>query len=197
MRSSLLFVALLTSSTVYAQAKPVARPAGPSPAQIEAMEKAQAPGPIHQWLKSRLAGSWTMQIKVYTGPGEPQLATGTAEVKAIHGDRFLAEEFTTNIMGKPMTGTVTFGYDNMRKRVTSNEIDSRGTTMTMLSGTLDEATHTVTLTGPIWSMVANREVAGRLVLRAESDKKHTIELYSTGADGKEQKRMEQVYTRTP
>ncbi len=197
MRASTLLLGLLVAPSVFAQTKPAAKPGGAMQAQMEALEKAQLPGTIHQWLKAKLAGSWTMQGKIYMGPGEPQLATGSAEGKAIHGDRFLVEEFTSTSMGKPMTGTIWFGYDNNRKRVTSAEIDSRGTSMTALSGTLDEATNTLTLTGPMWSHMLNREVSGRLVLHAESDKKHTVELYSTGPDGKEQKRMEQVYTRKP
>ena len=197
MRTPFLIAALLASSTALADAKTAAKPAVPTPAQLAEMEKVQAPGAMHQWLKSNLAGSWTIQAKIFMGPGETQAATGSAEIKATHGDRFIAEEFTTTMMGKPMTGTVTYGYENVRKRFTSTEIDSRGTTTTTLVGTLDEATKTVTFTGPIWSAMSNREVTGRLVLRAENEKKHTIELYSTGPDGKEQKRMEQVYTRKP
>jgi len=98
-------------------------------------------------------------------------------------------------MGKPVTGTIWYGYDNGRKKFISAEIDSGGSGMTSISGTQDEATKVVTMTGNTWGMAMNREVAMRLVLKADSDKKHTIEIYGTGPDGKEAKKVEIVYTR--
>jgi hypothetical protein len=197
---SVLFV-LLFAAPVHAQGKPAGKDApakdGAKGASAEA-DKSLQPGPVHQWLKTSLVGSWTIAGKSFLGPDKTAQSSGTADVKAILGDRFFVEEFTNNVpnMGT-MHGSIWFGYDNMRKHATAAEIDDRGTTLTVLTGNLDEAKKTLTFTGPMWSNMSNREVAGRLVVRVESDKKHTIELYSAGPDGKEQKRFENVYTRKP
>jgi hypothetical protein len=188
MRHCLIAAALLACTTARADDAKMKQ-------QMEAVEKAHAPGPQHAWLKANLAGTWTAQGKAFAPSGEVMASTGTAEVKAIHGDRFLVEEFTQMRMGKPVTGTIYYGYDNMRKKFTSAEIDSAGTGMTTISGTQDEATKTVTMTGMTWSMMLNKEVAMRLVLKVESEKKHTVEIFGTGPDGKEAKRLEVVYTR--
>ena len=193
-----VFASVLLASSAHADPKPAA---GKSPDDaklkqtMEAAEKAHAPGPQHAWLKTNLAGSWTVQSKAFGPNGEVMPSTGTSEVKATHGGRFLVEEFTQTRMGKPMSGTIWWGYDNMRKKFTSAEIDSVGTGMTTLSGTLDDASKTLTLTGLTWSMSLNKEVPMRLVVHVESDKKHAIELFGTGADGKEVKRLELSYTR--
>jgi hypothetical protein len=195
MRHFLLAAALLTANHAYAD-KPVAKPDDAKMKQMmEAAEKAHAPGPQHAWLKTNLAGSWTAQSKAFGPNGQVIESTGTAEVKPIHGDRFMEEQFTQMRMGKPVTGTIFYGYDNMRKKFTSAEIDSAGTGMTTISGTMDDATKTLTMTGLTWSMMLNKEVPMRLTLKVDSDKKHTIEIFGAGPDGKEMKRLEIVYTR--
>jgi hypothetical protein len=193
---SILVTSLLVCSLAHADAKPAGKPDDAKMKQMmEAAEKAHAPGPQHQWLKTNLAGSWTIESKSFGPNGETMTASGTAEAKAVHGDRFIAEEFSQMRMGKPMTGSLWFGYDNMRKKFTGAESDSVGTGMTFLSGDLDNAKKTLTLTGMTWSMMLNKEVQMRVVMKVESDKKHTIEIFSPGPDGKEAKRVEIAYTR--
>jgi hypothetical protein len=159
------------------------------------LEKANAPTTQHQWLKTNLAGSWVTSTKLIMGPGEPKVVAGTAEVKPTHGDRFLVEEATGTMNGKPATRTVWFGYETGRKRFAVSEIDSAGVTISSMSGQLDDATKTLTFTGQIWSQHAGHDVPARLVLKVESDKKHTVEMFSPGPDGKETRRFESVYTR--
>jgi hypothetical protein len=162
--------------------------------KIEAMEKAEAPGPMHQWLKTNLAGSWTTETHIFMGP-KPMVSTGSAEIKPIHGDRFLVEELSGSRMGKPMSLTAWYGYDKRKNTFVAAEIDSAGTGLTSLTGSLDEKTNTLTLTGNSWSHMLNKEVPIRLVIKADSDKKFVLELYSPGPDGKEAKRIETVHTR--
>jgi hypothetical protein len=194
----LALASFLLASSAHADSKPAAG-AGPDQAKMkqmmEAAEKAHAPGPQHAWLKTNLAGTWTVQSKAFGPDGAVMPSSGSSEVKPTHGGRFLVEEFTQSRMGMPMTGTISWGYDNMRKKFTSAEIDSVGTGMTTLTGALDEASKTLTLTGLTWSMMLNKEVPMRLVLHVDSDKKHTVEIFGTGADGKEVKRLELSYAR--
>src|SRR5437867_234224 len=45
----------------------------------QAMEAASRPGPMHEWLKTNLAGSWTTEAKTWMTPGkEPVTGSGTA-----------------------------------------------------------------------------------------------------------------------
>jgi hypothetical protein len=154
-----------------------------------------APGPEHQWLRSSLAGSWSTHAKGLGPHGEAMESTGTAEIKSAHGDRFLVEEFANTRAGKPMSGTIWWGYDGARKKFTTAEIDSTGTSITALTGVLDDATKTITLTGNGFSHVLNREAPMRIVVHVESDKKHTVQIFGAGPDGKEVRRVEIAYER--
>jgi hypothetical protein len=151
--------------------------------------------PQHQWLKKHIAGSWSIRNVVYPEHGDSLTTSGTSEVKAAYGDRFLIEEFSVARKGGPMRGTIWWGYDDLRKKFTSAEIDSAGTGLTAVSGLFDAPTNTLTLSGTVWSAPLNRETPLRLVVHIDGDDKHTIEIYGADASGGEVKRQEVVYTR--
>jgi hypothetical protein len=157
--------------------------------------RANEASPQHQWLKTHIAGNWTVQNKVYPPHGDPITTAGTSEVKAVYGDRFLIEEFSVARKGGPMRGTIWWGYDDLRKKFTSAEIDSASTNLTTVSGVFDEPSNTLTLTGIVWSAALNREAPLRVVVHVDSDDKHTVEIYGAGATGEEVKRQDIVYTR--
>src|SRR5690349_1938005 len=62
-------------------------------AMMAAMEKFATPGENHKRL-TQLAGSWNATIKSWFGPGQPKESTGTSEVKAILGDRYIMEDYS-------------------------------------------------------------------------------------------------------
>jgi len=68
-----------------------------------------------------------------------------------------------------------------------------GTTIIFTEGTWDEKTKTMTMTGEENSPMGKHAI--KFVTKFESDKKHTMEMFAPGMDGKEMKMMEIVYTK--
>src|SRR5918996_2296289 len=90
----------LTVSAAMAKDKKAEKQMDPQ-AMMEAYEKLATPGEPHKQLAS-LAGSWTTKTKEWMEPGKPPTeATGSAEMKTVLDGRFLQQEFSGDMMGKP------------------------------------------------------------------------------------------------
>lgn len=163
-------------------------------AMMVAMEKAGTPGEHHKVLARRV-GKWDVVVKSWMAPGQPPMETkGTAEVKAILGDRFVQTTFAGSFMDKPFNGIGVTGYDNVKKKVIGTWIDNMSTSMMRSEGTFDAATKTTTSTSISMDPATGKECKGRTVEKWESDNK-IVEEFFQKQRGKESKAMEIVYTR--
>ncbi len=194
------FVAVVGfSSAVNAAEKKKPEPAktqgAPDQAAMQAAwEKAATPGETHKKLIAMTAGTWTTENTMWMDPKKPPMkSTGTSENKAVLGDRFIEEHYTGTFMGKPFQGEGLTGFDNTTQKLQSVWVDTMGTTMIYTEGTWDEKTKTMTMTGEENSPMGKHTI--KFVTKFESDKKHTMEMFAPGADGKEMKMMEIVYTK--
>jgi hypothetical protein len=164
-------------------------------AMLAAMSKYSEPGAPHQVLKS-LEGTWDTAAKVWLAPGgTPDTANGRAEFWSNHGDRFLIEEYSGAMLGRPVTIHLVFGYDNAKKKYVASMISSVSTEIKLREGTADATGKVITFTGQTFDAVAGRYHAERAVYKIESDKRLTVEVFETPTGGKEFKKMEVVYTR--
>lgn len=175
-------------------AKPAA--AAPSP---EEMQKAWAaymtPGEPHARL-ARLAGSWTTKTKSWWDPTlPPEETTGTTEYRMVLGGRYLEQRFEGSMMGQPFSGIGYTGYDNVKKKYESYWIDSAGTGMLVMSGSLDASGKKTVFTGSMVDPTNGKKVALRAVdIEVDADNS-VFELWMSGPDGKMWKSMEMSYTR--
>ncbi len=169
-------------------------PAAPNPEEMmKAYEAIQAPGPQHALLQEGV-GTWKTETKMWFAPGEPQVSTGTSEVKALFGGRYLLERFSGSMMGKPFEGMGLFGYDNVKKKYVSIWLDDHSTGVMVSEGTRDEATKTTTLYADhIDPFMGPSKI--KMVIREVSKDHHVFEMYMIGSGGEEQKSMEITYTR--
>ena len=115
-------------------------------AMMEAWAAAGTPGEHHARL-AETAGSWNMEVKMWMGPGDPMVSTGTAERKMILGGRVLMEEVTSSMMGGTMNGIAMTGYDNVTGKLWSTWTDSTSTGLTSSEGTYDAETGVYTFHG--------------------------------------------------
>lgn len=184
----------VTSFAEEAKGKKGADPAAMEKAMMAAMEKAGTPGENHKLLQKEV-GSWTIEMKAWMGPGEPTVSTGGAEVKSIMEGRYIVEEMSGSMMGKPFTGQGMSGYDNVKQKFVTTWIDSGSTGIGYGEGAADKDGK-VTILMKYADVMSGKPATMRVVTRWEGNDKHVSEFFEKKG-GKEVKTMEIAYTRKP
>ncbi len=169
-------------------------PAAPDMEEMmKAYEAVAAPGPQHARLREAV-GTWKTETKIWMGPGEPEVSTGTSEFKTILGGRYVVEQFASTFMGKPFEGMGVYGYDNVTKKYVTIWLDNSGTGIARSEGTRDEAAKTTTYFGEYVDPMKGPSKF-KNVLREVSKDRQVFEMYMIDSGGQEQKSMEITYTR--
>ena len=163
-------------------------------AMMAAYEKAAEPAPEHKHLL-KMVGKWNLSMKSWMDPKAPPMeSTGTAESKALLGDRFVQTTVTSNMMGKPFNGLGISGFDKAKKKFVGTWMDSMGTGIMRSEGTADAEGKTMTTQMVGTDPVTGKEMKMKLVGKWESDDKMVEEFFERKG-GKEVKTMEITYTR--
>lgn len=184
---------LVMSSMIFAQERKAEPPMEPH-AMMELYNKLSMPGEPHQLFAS-LKGSWTTKTKEWMDPEKPPVeSTGAAEMKMLLGGRFLQQEFTGDMMGKPYSGIGISGYDNILKRYVSIWLDTMSTDIFTMAGTASADGRTITLNGQ-HAEPGGGYMTHRAIWNIISNNRQTFTMYGTHHGGKEQKMLEIVYTR--
>lgn len=187
-----LCVVLLASAAV-AKDKKTEKPMDRQ-AMMELYAKLATPGEPHKLLAS-LAGSWTTKTREWMEPDKPVAeSTGSAEMKMLLDGRFLQEEFSGQMHGKPFSGIEMVGYDNLLKRYVTTWMSNTSTMIFMMEGSASADGKTITLKGK------HREPGGgymthRAVWTIVDSNNQTFDMYGTHHGGKETKLMEITYAR--
>lgn len=196
-------LALCLPALAGAQAAPAPAPAATpaatlTPEQQKRMEtwvKSMTPGPPHKWLAVR-AGKFDFAGKFWMEPGAPpQAAKGVAERTLLLGGRVLQEKVTSSLMGMPLDGLGLAGFDNVSGRYWSTWNDSLSTGVRVAGGTCDATGKSCAWAGTYSDPDSGRSKPVRLELRLEGADREVLTAFEGGADGKEARTMELVYTR--
>ncbi len=162
-------------------------------AMMAAMEKAMAPGEHHRWLAS-FEGDWTFSSKVWMEPGAPPMESPGSSKKAMIMDgRFLQEEISGNMMGKPFHGRGVTAYDNTAGEFIGTWIDSMGTTIAIVKGQRDG--DTLEMHGEYLDPMSQQTMKVRYVSRLVDQDTHIFEYYMTPPGAPEMKSMAIEYKR--
>lgn len=185
---SLIFILFLfLTPVVFSQDEDMA-------AQQQAWMDYMTPGPTHEMM-AKSVGDWKTTIKFWMDPaGEPMVSEGTSKVEMIMGGRYLKETTNSTVMGMPMEGMNLTGYDNLTKEFTSVWIDNMGTGTSVVKGTYDEDSKTITLLGTMVDPMSGNEMNIKETLHIIDDNHHVFEMF-VNQDGTEIKSMEVDYTR--
>lgn len=185
--------ALLFTSTVIADDKHAHKPMDMQE-MMAIYEKLATPGEPHKLLAS-LAGSWTTQTKEWMDPQKPPVeSTGSSDGKILLDGRFLQQENSGSMHGKPYAGVWTIGYDNLLKRYVSTWIATMGTGIFMMDGTASEDGRTITFTGQ-HAEVGGGHMTHRAIWKIMDNNTQEFVMYGTHHGGKEMKMLETTYTR--
>jgi hypothetical protein len=184
---------LLVATNATTKEKKAGQPKDPQ-AMMELYTRLATPGEPHK-LFATLVGSWTLKTQEWMEPGKPAVeSTGSADMKMLLDGRFLHQELNGSMMGKPFSGIVINGYDNLRKKYVTAWMDNMGTGIFMMEGTASEDGKTITLKG-------KHEVPGggymthRAVWKIVDSDHQIFEMYGAHHGGKERKMLDIVYTR--
>jgi hypothetical protein len=176
-----------------AEEKPA--PAGPTPEEMAAWEKAMTPGEPHKKMAAR-EGTWDTSSKFWMAPGAPPTESkGTAKFRMIFGGRYQVQEYTGDMMGMPFEGMSIGGYDNVKQQYFSTWIDSMGTGAMNSQGTADEK-GVITERGLMADPATGKDCKMRMVLTEKDKDTMFFEMFVDDGKGKgEMKCMELTYTR--
>jgi hypothetical protein len=155
------------------------------------------PGPMHQMLAS-WDGTWTGETTMWEYEGAaPQKSTGTAVSTMILGGKYSSTTHSGDMMGMPFEGRSIMGYDNSTKKFHSVWIDNWSTGIMNMSGTWDEASKTLNMSGTMPDIHRpGRECTLREVFKVIDDNTQVMEMYGPDSKtGKEMKMMEMKMTR--
>ena len=166
-----------------------------SAAMMKAWNDFKTPGDMHKWM-GKTNGTWEAETSQWMDAAAPPAKAKATNVQTfVAGGRYVIGKFTSTMMGQPMEGISTMGYDNGKKMFVSTWIDNLGTGIAQMSGTYDEATKTLKLKGYQTDPVTGKDSDLREEMKMIDDNTYTLTMYGPGMDGKEMKFMEGTFKR--
>ena len=157
-------------------------------------EMMAGPGPEHEKLKP-FEGTFTAEVKMWMGPGDPMISNGTLTNALDLGGRFLRQTYKGDPGEGPFPdfeGRGFWGYNTANQRYEGFWIDTASTVMQVESGTVDDAGRVWTMTGEIPEPQSGG--TKRSVITLQDTVRHKPEMFFV-KDGQEFKTMEIHYDR--
>jgi hypothetical protein len=180
--------------TVATKAEEVSAAPVDSATMAKAWMDFMTPGDKHAWLAG-YDGKWNVEMNSWMSPDAPPVkTTQVAESKMILGGRYQQTVFKGSFEGQPFEGIETLGFDNGKKVFVSTWVDNMGTGISMMSGSMDDATKTITFEGYGTDPVTGKDQKMRQVVKFPDANTQTMEMFCE-VGGKEQKNMEVKMTR--
>lgn len=98
----------------------------------------------HHWLQ-QFVGEWETQSEGKMGPDQPTMKCQGTMRNRMLGDIWVVNEMTGDMMGTPMVGIQTIGYDSAKKKYVGTWVDSMMNHMWQYEGSVDETGKILTL----------------------------------------------------
>ncbi|MBI4548727.1 MAG: DUF1579 domain-containing protein [Ignavibacteriae bacterium] len=181
-RHRLFFGMAFTTATLLSASLLIAQDKKQAPNVEEMMKKWEevaAPGENHKKLND-FVGSWETATSMWMeGPQKPPMVSkGTATMRWTLDGRFLYQEASGEMMGKPFSGMGFTGYNNVNKRYEMFWIDNSSTAMFTGDGTFDQSGKVLTLYGKMDDPTTGEHGKNiKYVLRVVDKDKHIFEFH--------------------
>ena len=160
----------------------------------DAMMAAIMPNENHARLK-QLEGTWDTESRFVMEPGKPpEVGKGHAVNKMVLGGRFVQIEYHGGMQGQPFEGLGMIGYDNVAKEYVSTWADTMGTMILIERGSYDAKENALVMHSEFDAPDGSKQKM-KTMTRFGDGKKYSYEMYGVGADGKEMKLGEVIYTK--
>ncbi len=144
-------------------------------------------------------GTWDASIRSFmAGPdAEPTVSKGVEINTVVPGGLWLLSKFRGDFGGTSFEGHGQFGYDPTKKKYVGSWIDTMSPSLSLLEGTYDAKTRTMTFVGDGVDPATKAKYTQKMVTTAKDDGTRVFTLYMKfgGAGGDEVKFMEVTYTK--
>lgn len=171
------------------------KPATPmdSAAMNKAWQEFMTPGAMHKWME-KSNGTWEAEVSTWMSADAPPTKSKATNVQhSALGGRYVISNFSSNMMGSPLEGIATMGYDNGKKMFVSTWVDNMGTGIIYMTGTYDSVTKTLHMKGLQTDPFTGKDTDIREELTMIDDNTYSQVMYGAGLDGKEMKFMEGTF----
>ncbi|MCB2154498.1 DUF1579 domain-containing protein [bacterium] len=152
------------------------------------------PAPEHKVL-AQSEGTWDAAITMWMAPGAPPLKTTGKETNEMMGPFWLKSEMEMDFMGQTMQGAGIIGFDTQKNELFVVWADSTSSVPTVMDGSVDKATGTMTFEGEMYDPMAGQYVHMRMVEEHPDNDHRVTRMYVKGQDGEEFITMQIEYTR--
>ncbi len=160
---------------------------------MKAWQDFMTPSENHKMLAQEV-GTWEGEVSQWMDPSAlPTKSKATNVVTMAMGGLYQIGEFSSTMMGMPMKGQSTVGYDNAKKMYVSTWIDNMGSGIVKMSGQYDAKTKTMNLKGTQTDPMTGKDSEIREEIKYHNDGSYTMYMYGAGMDGKEMKFMEGTF----
>ena len=156
-----------------------------------------APTGAHEKLKP-FEGSFRAEVKMWMGPGDPIVSTGTMTSTFDLGSRFLHQRYVGDQSDGPFPnfeGRGYWGFNTMTNQYEGFWIDTVSTFMQTESGDVDDSGTVWTMTGSMPCKEPGKTTKKKSVITLKDNDHHSMEMYFKEPDSNEVKGMEIQYTR--
>jgi hypothetical protein len=162
----------------------------------DAFAEMAAPTEEHARLRP-FEGTFAATVKMWMGPGEPQVMTGTMKNEFDLGGRFLKQTYIGDDLGGPFPsfeGRGFWGYNKVDQVWEGVWIDTASTVLQIERGSVDESGKVWEMRGEMTNPATGSPIAKRSVITLIDDDRHSMEMYFASPEG-EMKGMEIQYER--
>lgn len=164
------------------------------PARSQEAPALLTPTKEHEALAHEV-GVWDGESSMWMSPESEPVKSKGIETNKLMGKFWLLSEFVGDMMGEKFEGRGVTGYDPIKKQYVGTWIDTMVPFVFTLSGTYDDATHTLTMTMEGTDAMTGKPSQWKTVTVYTGEDTKTFELHVPGEDGKLWKMMEIKYTR--
>lgn len=170
--------------------------AGGASGEVPVWQQLARPSAAHALLDV-FAGTWSVEGKFDTGPGEPPAtATGTMTTTWTLGKRWLRQEYSGNMPALgAFAGIGYLGFDNAQQRFISTWMDTLSTSVITSAGTFNDSTGVFTLVGQ-FAAPGGQMFSQKQVVTVQSRDRYSIVLILVSPDGSESRTGEVRYVRS-
>ena len=150
----------------------------------------------HERLKPFI-GTFRAEVKMWMGPGEPMVTTGTMVNEPDLGGRFLRQTYTGDEAEGPFPnfeGRGYWGYNNVTGQFEGFWIDTASTMMQTEKGGVDGSGRVWTMVGIMPNPQTGEDIVKKSVISLHDDDHHSMAMYFETPEG-ESKGMEIAYAR--
>ena len=143
-------------------------------------------------------GTFTSQVTMWMGPGDPMVSTGVMVNSLDLGGRFLRHDYKGDPNDGPFTnfaGRGFWGFNTVTNKYEGFWIDNASTLMQNEVGEVDASGKVWTMIGHVANPQTGKPMRKKSVITLHDRDAHTMEMYFEGPDGSDHKAMEITYRR--